>query len=142
MRTLDSSIAKCIKKTFTSEIGNLYCFNHIAVVEFNEGVHVNLDSASELLYHLTAYFGKSRPFGLVSNRTNSFSISMVDSGLIKSHIQNLVAYGVVGHTRAGKMNCSIENDFCKTQEVRYHCLYEAVDSVYSKIKEELLLSLS
>ena len=141
MKTLDSNILHQVTDVFQSDLGKLYFFNHIAVVEFNEGVHVTIESTSELLYELVNHFGTIRPFGLVANRVNSYSISPIDSEQIKSKLDNLVAYGVVSSSWAGEMNCEIENDFCKSADIHYKSLYEALVGVFSKVKEELLLTL-
>ncbi len=141
MKTVESSVFKHITKAFESDMGNLYFFNHVAVVEFNDGVHVSIDNISELLYELVNHFGTIRPFGLVANRVSHYSICPIDSDQIKTQLDNLVAYGVVSNLKAGSMNCEIENDFCKTSDIYYNSLYEALNGVYATVKEELISTL-
>lgn len=58
-----------------------------------------------------------------------------------SKIQNLFYYAVVGHNMASKMNAEIENRFCSSQKINYDTIHEAMNSIYSKVKNDILLSL-
>lgn len=142
MTILESNIALHVLKQTQSEIGNLYFFEHIAVVEFNEGTHVDLVSTRPLIYELFDYFGSSIPFGLIANRVNSYSISLLDSKDIKLIFPNLVAYGVVSHNEAGRMNAEIESQFCSLENISFDNLYECLDTVHKRVKEKISLSLN
>lgn len=142
MTIVDSHIASEIVKQATSEAGTLHFFNHIAVVEFNEGIHVDLNSARKTIHDLITYFGNSRPFGLVANRVNSYSISLLETVEIKSIFPNLVAYGVVSHNHAGRMNAEIESNFCASQNISFDNLYEGIDSIHKRVIKQLTVSLN
>lgn len=142
MTIVDSNMASEIVKRVTSDAGTLHFFNHIAVVEFNEGVHVDLNTARKTIHDLITYFGNSRPFGLVANRVNSYSISLLETVEIKSIFPNLVAYGVVSHNQAGRMNAEIESNFCATQNISFDNLYEGLDSVHKKVIKQIKVSLN
>ncbi len=142
MSISDSDVAKHVLKQVETRVGTLFFFNHIAVVEFNESAHVDLISAQETIHNLVSYFGQSRPFGLIANRINSYSISLLDAQEIKPVLQNMVAYGVVSHDHASKMDAEIENGFCETQQVHFSDLYECLNSVYNRVKESLMMSLN
>ena len=142
MSIADPNIAKHILKEVKTEAGMLYFFNHVAVVEFNESIHVDLISARDTIHKLVNYFGQSRPFGLIANRVNSYSISLLDVQDIKPALPNMVAYGVVSHDHASKMGAELENGFCESQQIHFKDLYECLNSVYGRVKERLILSLN
>ncbi len=142
MTILETNIASQIVKQETSEAGTLHFFNHIAVVEFNEGMHIDLNSARKTIHDLIAYFGNSKPFGLISNRVNSYSIALLETSEVKSIFPNLVAYGIVSHNEAGRMNAEIESNYCADKNISYTNLYEALDTVYGRVKHKLSVSLN
>ena len=142
MTILDSNVASQIVKQEQSDAGMLHFFNHIAVVEFNEGLHVDLSSARQTIHDLMSYFGNSKPFGLIANRVNSYSISMLETPEVKSIFPNLVAYGVVSHNEAGRMNALVESSFCDNKNITYDNIYEALDTVYKRVKDKITISLN
>ena len=137
MTILDSNVASQIIKQEQSEAGTLHFFNNIAVVEFNEGIHVDLNTARKTIHHLINYFGNSKPFGLIANRVNSYSISLLETLEVKSIFPNLVAYGVVSHNQAGRMNAEIESNFCSEKNISFDNLYEGLDTVHKRVIRQM-----
>ena len=78
----------------------------------------------------------------MANRINSYSVNLIDASHYREKAKNLYAYGVVGHDLASKMNAEIENEFCTSKKVDYDNIYDAVNSVYDKIKNSSLFSLN
>ncbi|MCD2259087.1 hypothetical protein [Psychroserpens luteolus] len=143
MNIINSNVASQVVKQTQSEVGTLHFFNHIAVVEFNEGTHVDLSSAKKTINDVFEYFGNEKPFGFVANRVNSYSISLMDVPEVKSIFPNLVAYGVVSHNQAGRMNAEIENNFCSTYDIVFDNLYEGLNTIHNRVLEQInLLSLN
>ncbi len=142
MTITDSNVASQIVKQEQSEAGMLHFFNHIAVVEFYEGIHVDLTSARKTIEDLMKYFGNQKPFGLVANRVNSYSISLLETAEVRSIFPNLVSYGVVSHNEAGRMNALVENSFCLSENISYDNLYEALDTVYKNVTNKLNFTLN
>ncbi|WP_299274998.1 hypothetical protein [uncultured Psychroserpens sp.] len=142
MTILDSNLASQIVKQEQSDAGTLHFFNDIAVVEFNEGVHVDLNTARKTIHDLIHYFGNSKPFGLIANRVNSYSISLLETLEVKSIFPNLVAYGVVSHNYAGRMNAEIESNFCASQNISFDNLYEGLHAVHKKVIEQIAISIN
>lgn len=142
MTITDSNVASQIVKQEQSEAGMLHFFNHIAVVEFYEGIHVDLTSAKKTIEDLMKYFGNQKPFGLVANRVNSYSISLLETAEVRSIFPNLVSYGVVSHNEAGRMNALVENSFCLSENISYDNLYEALDTVYKNVTNKLNFTLN
>ncbi len=142
MRITESNVAKHILKSVTNELGSIYFFNHIAVIEFNEGTHIDINTSQDFFQSLESYFGKSRPFGVVTNRVHSYSVKLLDIDLFRQKSRNICAYAVVGHDPASLMNAEIENNFCHYSNINFDNLYEAMNSVYSRVKGKLLKTLN
>lgn len=142
MKIIESDLSNHIKKSVEKELANIHFFTHIAVIEFNEGVHVNIKNSREIFDELKSYFGISRPFGVVANRINSYSVKLIDTPLFRDEAKNLRAYAVVGHNTAGRMNAEIENGFCISEKINYDNIYEAINDVYIKVKNDILFSLN
>ncbi|MDD7886180.1 hypothetical protein [Flavivirga sp. 57AJ16] len=142
MKIIESEISNHIQKVKKKELGTIFFFNHIAVVEFNEGVHIDINNAISFFDEFKSYFGESRPFGVIANRIYSYSVKLMDADLFRNQANNLCAYGVVGHNPASKMNAKIENNFCISEKIDYDTLYEAINSVYSKVKSQIIATLN
>lgn len=142
MKIIESDFSNQILKFVQNHVGNIFFFNHIAVVELNEGVHFDTNNAPLIIDELVSYFGENKPYGVVANRVNSYSVDLLNTPLYKQRAKNLYAYGVVGHDLASKMNAEMENDFCVSEKVDYENIYEAINMVYNKIKNSGLFSLS
>nr|WP_321224345.1 hypothetical protein [uncultured Psychroserpens sp.] len=139
MTILNSNVAQQIVKEVKSNAGSIHFFNYIAVVEFNEGIHADLQSGREILDSMMDYFGNSKPFGIVANRINSYSIALLETTEVRSIFPNLVAYGIVSHDLAGRMNAEIESQFCTSEDISFNNLYEGLDTVYKRVKHRSLL---
>lgn len=142
MTIAESNLATEIIKQESSEAGTLHFFNNLAVVEFNEGIHVDLNTARKTIHDLIKYFGDSKPFGLIANRVNSYSISLLETVEVKSIFPNLVAYGVVSHNEAGRMNAEIESNFCATENICFDNLYEGLNTINKRVIEQIPVSLN
>lgn len=142
MKIIESDFSNQILEFVQNRLGNIFFFNHIAVVELNEGVHFDLENAPIIINELESYFGESQPYGVVANRVNSYSVDLINTPSYKEKAKNLYAYGVVGHDLASKMNAEIENDFCVSEKVDYDNIYDAINNVYNKVKNSGLFSLN
>ena len=117
------------------KLGDIYFFHNFAVIEFNEGAHIDIYNSDEIFDELNNYFGYSKPFGVIANRVNSYSINLLDIDLFREKSKNLCAYAVVGHNMASKMNAEIENSFYKHDNINYDNLHDAIDAVTNKLIE-------
>lgn len=142
MKVTESDFSNQILAYAENKFANIFFFNHIAVVEINEGVHLDRNNASEVIDELITYFGEKKPFGVVANRIHSYSVNLLDTPNYKEKVKNLQAYGVVGHDLASKMNAEMESSFCASENVVYDTLYDAINAVYNKIKKGNLFTLN
>lgn len=141
MKIAESDFSSHIIESVQKELGSIFFFKHIAVIEFNEGAHIDINNSSEFFDELIRYYGYSRPFGVIANRTNSYSVKLLDADLFVKKIKNQFYYAVVGHNMASIMNAEIENRFCSSQQIKYDSIHEAMNNIYSKVKNDILLSL-
>lgn len=141
MKIAESDFSNHIVKSVQKELGNIFFFKHIAVVEFNEGVHIDINNSSEFFDELINFYGNYRPFGVIANRINSYSVNLLDADLFKKKIKSLCYYAVVGHSNASKMNAEIEDSFSYSHKINYDCIHEAMTHIYGKVKKDILLSL-
>lgn len=142
MTITQSNVATHIVKHTQSKVGSIHFFNHIAVMEFYEGVHLDLISFVDTKNEIIDYFGTTKPFGLVCNRVNSYSIDLLDIEKVPPLMPNMVAYGIVTHNEAGRMNAVIESNFCKSNDISFDNLYEGLDTVYQRVKRNIKISLN
>src|SRR5210317_526088 len=126
MKIIESNFANQILKTVKNNLGNIFFFEHIAVVELDEGVHFDMNNSALIIDELLRYFGSSKPYGVIANRINSYSINLMDTPIFRRQAKNLRAYGVIGHDLAGKMNAEVENSFCISEKVDYDTVPEAI----------------
>ena len=142
MTITNSNVAQQIVKQEQSDAGTIHFFNHIAVVEFKEGIHADLITGRHLLDAIMTYFGNSKPFGIVANRINSYSIALLETQEVRSIFPNLMAYGIVSHDAAGRMNADIESQFCTSENISFNNLYEGLDTVYKRVISKIPLSVN
>ncbi len=136
MTITNSTLAQHVIKTCGINLGQLYFFNNIVISEIKEGIHVTFENSQELIEAIKDYFGSSRPFGMVSNMINSYSVNLTDSEKFKEELKNLSAYAMVTYNAAGKLNAEIASNFCKVKdEISFDDLYKAADTVYNKVKQ-------
>lgn len=140
MRILESDFSNQIIEFVQNKLGNIFFFNHIAVVELNEGIHFDINNASLITDELKSYFGDTKPFGVVANRVNSYSVDLLNTPKYREKVNNLKAYGVVGHNMASKMNATMENGFCLSEKVDHDSIYDAMNYVYDSVKKSKLFS--
>lgn len=142
MKISESDFSNHIIKTVENKIGNIFFFDHIAVIELNEGVHFDKSNSSMITDELILFYGKNIPFGVIANRVNSYSIDTLRLSEYTENMSNFISYGVVGHDNASKMNAEIENGFCKIDNIYFDTINNAINSVYKKVKASDFFSLS
>ena len=64
MTIASSDIASKIVKQKQSNVGTVHFLKHLAVIEFNEGTHIDLNAVRKTLNDLIEHFGCTRPFGI------------------------------------------------------------------------------
>ncbi len=78
MSIKDHNSIKELVDSIEVKIGKLYFFQNYVVTEFNEGVHITFENFSET-GRLIKSFYKDEEFGVITNRTNSYSLNLSDA---------------------------------------------------------------
>lgn len=133
--------SKIIDQTST-EFGITHFFKDIAVIEFNEGTHIDLKAVNPTLKSIKKYYGSSKPFGIIANRVNSYSISILDLKKARQKLPNLAAYGIVSYNDATRMNARIESSFCEWKDICFNNLYEGLNTIQQRIENNFSDSLN
>ena len=123
------------------DIGTIYFLEQIAIVEFNHGLHVTIETSKPIFSQIENYYNHNK-FGLIANRVNSYSIHPLDMQRTREVYPNLGAYAVVATDKASKMSAEIENSFCQTHNINFDNLYEAVDTVNQRLTKVNKVSIS
>ncbi|APY07343.1 hypothetical protein BWZ20_03075 [Winogradskyella sp. J14-2] len=117
----------------STDFGVTHFFKDIAVIEFNEGAHIDLNAVNPTLKSIKKHYGNFRPFGIIANRINSYSISILDLKKARQKLPNLAAYGIVSYTNATRMNAEIESSFCEWKDICFNNLYESLNTIQQRL---------
>ncbi len=135
MKLVESNFASQIEKTVENKLGFIFFIEDIAIVELHEGIHFDMNNSYTVIDEFIAYFGSTKPYGVIANRANSYSVNLLHAPFFKTQAKNVLAYGVVGHNMASRMNAEIENGFCTSEKVDYNSISEAIKTVSEKVKK-------
>lgn len=128
MTITKSPLKKHIKKTFKTNIGNVFLFPNYLVVEYNEGIDITFENHYEVSVIIETHF-KDKFFGFITNRINSYSIDLKDAKYFNKAFPNCKAYGIVNYKHTHKSIIEIENKFFDFNRRTFADLLEAVNWV-------------
>ncbi|TCK69031.1 hypothetical protein DFQ05_0542 [Winogradskyella wandonensis] len=115
------------------KIGELYFFEKYVVSEFNEGVHIDMKNFRESAILINSHFN-NRPFGVISNRINNYSIDLSNSEQFNNCFPNLKAYAVVCDSLFGRGVFEVENRFFKYNRQIFKKLEDAMQWVEKSLE--------
>ncbi|MEH6763245.1 MAG: hypothetical protein V7655_02000 [Aequorivita antarctica] len=113
-----------LKKKLETEIGMVYFYNNIVVFEAKEGIIMSYKTGFSILLKGLSFLG-TKPWVLISNRVNSYSIKPMDYKYLNK-VPTLRAVGVVNYHELGHSNAELEAKFCKKPFQMFDNLTEAV----------------
>jgi hypothetical protein len=99
------------------EFGHLVVFDSYAVITCNETVNIDFDEISEIEAVLHSFY-LERPFGLIANRENFYSVNPLAIDKLFSR-DNLVAGAIVGKAIKHAINAAFENTFVGGATIKY-----------------------
>ncbi|WP_296384576.1 hypothetical protein [Winogradskyella sp.] len=137
-----TNLSAQIVKQAKSEVGTVHFFKDLAVVEFYEGVHIDIATVKKTISDLIDYFGQSKPFGIIANRINSYSVALLDIKDARLALPNLKAYGIVSYSSASRMSAEIESSICEWKDICFDNLHEGLDTIYKRVKDSINVSLN
>lgn len=106
-----------------TDIGMLYFYKNILVLEGKEGVTLSYKTAFSVLLKSLQLLGP-RPWVFISNRVNSYSISPTDFSYL-NRVPTLKAIAIVNYTDSAKQNAELETQFCKKPNKNFDKIEDA-----------------
>ena len=107
-----------------TEIGMVYFYDNIVVVEAKEGIIMSYKTGFSILLKGLSYMG-NRPWVYISNRLHSYSIKPTDYKYLNK-VPTLRAVGVVNYNEVGHANAELEAKFCKKPFQTFDNILDAV----------------
>lgn len=98
-----------LKKKLQTELGTLYFFDSLLIIQINSGVTLSYKTGGSLLIKALSIIGL-KPIVLISNRVNSYSVDPNDY----KHLQKvpmLKGIAIVYHNETSKKNAELEKNF-------------------------------
>ncbi len=125
MQLINSDLFSKIKNSYTIKNGIVYFFENFFVTEINEGVVQDFENSKDLIPLVDLHFGTDKPFGIISNRINSFSINLLDSEKFRERYPNAIAKAVVSYSEQTTKLFHLESHFCDVKRKEFKCLLES-----------------
>ncbi|WP_179346662.1 hypothetical protein [Winogradskyella ursingii] len=108
------------------KFGTFYITEQFVLSELNEGVHVDLSIAVEIIDRLNKYLKKDQKLGYISNRYNSYSFDPQIWTELSKDYDFLVATAIVSYNQLNHLNATLEKQFFKKSLKRCSSLDEAI----------------
>ncbi|WP_262733373.1 hypothetical protein [Gaetbulibacter sp. NE] len=125
MRLTESQLKSKILKTYNLKNGIAHFFENFVVIETSEGVFSDFENSKDLISLIDLHFGTQKPFGIISNRVNSYSINILDSEKFKQRFPNAIAKAVVAYSNRTTDISKLESYFCHIKRKDFTCLLES-----------------
>lgn len=136
MTIKESSLASKATSIYNLKFGDLYFYDFFFIVEMKEGMVIRKENVAQILDLVHIHFGYENPFGMVSNRINSYSADLIDIKPVVVDIKYLVANAVVFYNKSLFESVDFENVMLNLNGKVFFNLNEAVDWVKQKVKTE------
>ncbi|WP_203296333.1 hypothetical protein [Luteirhabdus pelagi] len=107
-----------------SEIGTIYFYDRIVVVEINEGITLSYKNGFSLLLKGLQYLG-TKPWVYVSHRVSSYSVKPTDYKYLNK-IPNLKGICLAVHTDTQAQNAKLEEAFVEKPFLVANSLHDAI----------------
>ncbi|MCG2418370.1 hypothetical protein K8089_04990 [Aequorivita sp. F47161] len=113
-----------LEKVWHTEIGTVYFYGTLVVVEAKEGIIISHKNGLSSLLKGLAFLG-TKPWVYISNRVQSYSVKPTDYKYL-NRVPTLKAMVVVAYSEIARSNAELESKFCKKPFAVFETLYEAV----------------
>ncbi len=112
-----------LKHVLETEIGTLFFYGNIVVMEAREGVVLSHKNGFSILLKALKLLGTQK-WVYISNRINSYSVKPIDYKYLNK-IPTLKAVAIVNYFEVGYLNAELESKFCKKPFQVFHNLNNA-----------------
>jgi len=126
MKLLDSGLSNHIEMSYHDKMGEFYFFEYFVVIEYNEGIFVNIKSLEEVINRSKHFYGLDKKFGLIVNKINDYSTNPADAMELERQLPNLTHTALVNKNSPSAKNFDLENHFFKNiNRCLFHNLEDA-----------------
>jgi len=94
--------------TYNLNSGNLFFFDTFLITEIFEGVIIGENELVQIIDLAHNYYGFDTPYGIISNRLNSYSVNLSELIPISHKFKNMVANAVIIYSELGLNNFELE----------------------------------
>jgi len=134
MNVINSEIYNQIKEVHKFPMGDLFFFENMIIAQVNEGEHVSFNSTKIAFKCIYNYYEVlKKPFGIISNRLNKYSIEVLDLPKYNKNLPNLKFYGIVGSSGFSNINISLEKQFSKIPVLAFDNITRAYNTINDNI---------
>ncbi|TJY34679.1 hypothetical protein [Pontimicrobium aquaticum] len=114
--------------------GDLYFYENFIISEISEGSVIGESQFMEAMNLTNDYFGVEKPYGLISNKVNSYSINLPELIPIARKFGNLRLNAVVLYSGIGYENFEIEKRLLKFKGEVFFNLDQAIDWITKELQ--------
>ena len=114
--------------------GDLYFYDNFVISQIGEGVILGKPELIEAMVLMKDYFGTEKPYGLISDRVNSYSINLPELIPIARQFGKLTVNAVVVYSNIGYGNFEIEKRLLKFKGQIFFDLNQAIDWTKKEIQ--------
>ncbi|GAA4245071.1 MULTISPECIES: hypothetical protein [Winogradskyella] len=107
--------------------GTIYITEHFLLSEFNEGIHVDYNIASELISRFSNFISKGVKIGYIANRYNSYSFDPQLWVDFNKDYDAFIASAIVTYSNFSYLNASLEKKFFNKSLKRCKNIDEAIE---------------
>lgn len=117
----------------TLKSGKYYFYDDYLISEIGEGVTVGKESILQILNLVNEHFGTDKPYGVVSNRLNSYSIDLSELIPIANKFGRFIANAVVAYADVALNNFEIEKRLLRLNGQSFFSLNDAIEWVKAEV---------
>lgn len=132
MKLRELHILDDVLEVYPSQIGKLYLYNDLVILEVLEGVHVTFKKLKVIINKINSFYG-DRKIGFISNRINTYSIEAIDYPRFAQALPNIMIFTVCYYSLKAAYNLELEKRFLNNPIPSFTSLIDAYNYTKSYI---------
>ena len=120
-----------LKDKLETELGNIFFYPNLIIVEANEGVTLSYKTGFAILLNVLQLTGL-KPFVYISNRINSYAVDPNDYKYLNK-VPSLKAIAIVSQLESARQNALLEKAFSRKELEIFEDLSDAYEWATSKL---------
>jgi len=134
MTVKGSALANKANLIYNLKFGDLYFYDTFFIVEMKEGMVIKKEHVAHIQDLVHIHFGYDIPYGMISNRINSYSADLVDLRSVVEDVKFLVANAVVFYDKSLFESIDLENVMLKLNGTVFFNLNDAIKWTKQKVE--------